>query len=29
MGNALAARLFYSLRRRKVPVWLNAVAAAN
>ena len=24
MGNALAARLFYSLRRRKVPVWLNA-----
>lgn len=24
MGNALAARLFYGLRRRKVPVWLNA-----
>lgn len=24
MGNALAARLFYSLRLRKVPVWLNA-----
>jgi succinate dehydrogenase/fumarate reductase flavoprotein subunit len=24
MGNALAARLFYSLRQRKVPVWLNA-----
>jgi succinate dehydrogenase/fumarate reductase flavoprotein subunit len=24
MGNALAARLFYSLRKRNVPVWLNA-----
>ncbi len=24
MGNALAARLFYSLRRRKVPIWLDA-----
>ena len=24
MGNALAARLFYSLRQRNVPVWLNA-----
>ena len=24
MGNALAARLFYSLRRNKVPIWLNA-----
>ena len=24
MGNALVARLFYSLRRRNVPVWLNA-----
>jgi succinate dehydrogenase/fumarate reductase flavoprotein subunit len=24
MGNALAARLFYSLRQRGVPVWLNA-----
>jgi succinate dehydrogenase/fumarate reductase flavoprotein subunit len=24
MGNALAARLFYSLRQHKVPVWLNA-----
>ena len=24
MGNALAARLFYSLRRKAVPVWLNA-----
>jgi succinate dehydrogenase/fumarate reductase flavoprotein subunit len=24
MGNALAARLFYSLRRNNVPVWLNA-----
>src|SRR4051812_34780418 len=24
MGNALAARLFFSLRQRKVPVWLNA-----
>ena len=24
MGNALVARLFYSLRQRKVPVWLNA-----
>ena len=24
MGNALPARLFYSLRQRKVPVWLNA-----
>jgi glycine/D-amino acid oxidase-like deaminating enzyme len=24
MGNALAARLFYSLRRKEVPVWLNA-----
>ena len=24
MGNALAARLFYSLRRNAVPVWLNA-----
>jgi succinate dehydrogenase/fumarate reductase flavoprotein subunit len=24
MGNALAARLFYSLRRRKVPIWRNA-----
>ena len=24
MGNALAARLFYSLRQRKIPVWLNA-----
>src|SRR5262249_59170574 len=24
MGNALAARLFYSLRRNGVPVWLNA-----
>jgi succinate dehydrogenase/fumarate reductase flavoprotein subunit len=24
MGNALAARLFYSLRRINVPVWLNA-----
>ncbi len=24
MGNALAARLFYSLRRKGVPVWLNA-----
>jgi succinate dehydrogenase/fumarate reductase flavoprotein subunit len=24
MGNALAGRLFYSLRRRNVPVWLNA-----
>jgi succinate dehydrogenase/fumarate reductase flavoprotein subunit len=24
MGNALAARLFYSLRQRKVPVWFNA-----
>ncbi len=24
MGNALAARLFYSLRQRKVPIWLNA-----
>jgi succinate dehydrogenase/fumarate reductase flavoprotein subunit len=24
MGNALAARLFYSLRQRKVRVWLNA-----
>src|SRR5262245_45479161 len=23
MGNALAARLFYSLRRRSVPVWLD------
>lgn len=24
MGNALAARLFYSLRRAGIPVWLNA-----
>jgi succinate dehydrogenase/fumarate reductase flavoprotein subunit len=24
MGNALVARLFYSLRRRGVPMWLNA-----
>ncbi len=24
MGNALVARLFYSLRRRNVPIWLNA-----
>ena len=24
MGNALVGRLFYSLRRNKVPVWLNA-----
>ena len=24
MGNALAGRLFYSLRQRKVPIWLNA-----
>lgn len=24
MGNALVARLFYSLRRRNVPVWFNA-----
>ena len=24
MGNALAARLFTSLRQRKVPIWLNA-----
>jgi succinate dehydrogenase/fumarate reductase flavoprotein subunit len=24
MGNALVARLFYSLRQRKVPVWVNA-----
>jgi len=24
MGNALAARLFYSLRRSGVPIWLNA-----
>jgi len=24
MGNALAARLFFSLRQRQVPVWLNA-----
>jgi succinate dehydrogenase/fumarate reductase flavoprotein subunit len=24
MGNALAARLFYSLRHRKVPIWRNA-----
>ncbi len=24
MGNALAGRLFYSLRQRKVPVWVNA-----
>ncbi len=24
MGNALAARLFYSLRQRRVPVWFNA-----
>lgn len=24
MGNALAARLFYSLRQRNVPIWLNA-----
>jgi succinate dehydrogenase/fumarate reductase flavoprotein subunit len=24
MGNALAARLFFSLRQRNVPVWLNA-----
>ena len=24
MGNALAARLFYSLRHRNVPLWLNA-----
>jgi succinate dehydrogenase/fumarate reductase flavoprotein subunit len=24
MGNALAGRLFYSLRQRKVPLWLNA-----
>jgi hypothetical protein len=24
MGNALVARLFYSLRRNGVPVWLNA-----
>jgi succinate dehydrogenase/fumarate reductase flavoprotein subunit len=24
MGNALVARLFYSLRRRGVPIWLNA-----
>ncbi len=24
MGNALVARLFYSLRQRNVPVWLNA-----
>jgi succinate dehydrogenase/fumarate reductase flavoprotein subunit len=24
MGNALAARLFYSLRRNGVPIWLNA-----
>jgi succinate dehydrogenase/fumarate reductase flavoprotein subunit len=24
MGNALAGRLFYSLRRRKVPIWLHA-----
>ena len=24
MGNALAARLFYSLRQRQVPIWLNA-----
>jgi succinate dehydrogenase/fumarate reductase flavoprotein subunit len=24
MGNALVARLFYSLRRRNVPLWLNA-----
>ena len=24
MGNALAARLFYSLRQRNVPLWLNA-----
>ena len=28
MGNALAARLFYSLRRRNVPVWLNASLAS-
>jgi succinate dehydrogenase/fumarate reductase flavoprotein subunit len=24
MGNALAARLFYSLRQRRVPIWLDA-----
>ena len=24
MGNALVARLFYSLRQRNVPIWLNA-----
>src|SRR5262249_59871640 len=24
MGNALVARLFYSLRRNGVPIWLNA-----
>ena len=24
MGNALAARLFYSLRQRNVPIWLDA-----
>ncbi|TMJ26136.1 MAG: FAD-binding protein [Alphaproteobacteria bacterium] len=24
MGNALVARLFYSLRRRNVPIWFNA-----
>ena len=24
MGNALVARLFYSLRRNRVPIWLNA-----
>lgn len=26
LGNALAARLFHNLRRRAVPVWLNAAA---
>ena len=29
MGNALAARLFYSLRQRNVPVWLERLARRN
>ena len=29
MGNALAARLFYSLRRTSVPVWLECVACRS
>ena len=29
MGNALVARLFYSLRLRSVPVWLECVVAGT